>query len=212
MVIYSTGMGTAWGDTCIKSMMTKILKPGTLDVYDIWFCLQALPFPHDGVIKWEHFPRYGPFVRGIHRSPPVDSPHKGQWCGALVFSLICTWINGWTNNRGAGDMRRHDAHYDVPVMKRFVNSLRPSDAYIGSGGSLTAGCQAYCLLDLWKQISQIFFLFFWSEYHNFYQRKCFCKYRLENVEYFVSDSMCQKANVKRLQSYSLRPSDAYMRQ
>ena len=36
---------------------------------------------HDDVIKWKHFPRYWPFVRGIHRSP-VDSPHKGQWRGA----------------------------------------------------------------------------------------------------------------------------------
>ena len=33
---------------------------------------------HDDVITWKHFPRYWPFVRGIHRSP-VDSPHKGQW-------------------------------------------------------------------------------------------------------------------------------------
>ena len=32
---------------------------------------------HDDVIKWKHFPRYWPFVRGIHRSP-VNSPHKGQ--------------------------------------------------------------------------------------------------------------------------------------
>ena len=43
---------------------------------------------HDDVIKWKHFPRYWPFVRGIHRSP-VDSPHKSQWRGALIFSLIC---------------------------------------------------------------------------------------------------------------------------
>ena len=33
---------------------------------------------HDDVIKWKLFPRYWPFVRGIHRSP-VNSPHKGQW-------------------------------------------------------------------------------------------------------------------------------------
>ena len=26
------------------------------------------------------------------------------------------WINGWINNREAGDMRRHRAHYDVVVM------------------------------------------------------------------------------------------------
>ena len=57
---------------------------------------------HDDVIKWKHFPRYWPFVRGIHRSP-VNSPHKGQWRGALMFSLICVWINGWVNNREAGD-------------------------------------------------------------------------------------------------------------
>ena len=44
---------------------------------------------HDDVIKWKHFSRYWPFVRGIHRSP-VNSPHKGQWRGALMFSLIST--------------------------------------------------------------------------------------------------------------------------
>ena len=71
---------------------------------------------HDDVMKWKHFPRYWPFVRGIHRSP-VNSQHKGQWRGALMFSLICVWINGWVNNREAGDLRRHRAHYDVIVMR-----------------------------------------------------------------------------------------------
>ena len=72
---------------------------------------------HDDVIKWKHFPRYWPFARGIHRSP-VNSPHNGQWRGALMFSLICAWINGWVNNREAGDSRRQRAHYDVIVMNR----------------------------------------------------------------------------------------------
>ena len=44
---------------------------------------------HDDFIKWKHFPRYWPFVRGIYRSP-VNSPPKGQWRIALVFSLICS--------------------------------------------------------------------------------------------------------------------------
>ena len=70
---------------------------------------------HDDVIKWKHFPRYWPFVRGIHRSP-VNSPHKGQWRGALMFTLIYARINGWVNNREAGDLRRYRAHYDVIVM------------------------------------------------------------------------------------------------
>ena len=57
---------------------------------------------HDDVIKLKHFPRYWPFVRGIHRSP-VNSPHKGQWRGAVMFTLICVWKNGCVNNREAGD-------------------------------------------------------------------------------------------------------------
>ena len=76
---------------------------------------------HDDVIKWKHFPRYWPFVRGIHRSP-VNSPHKGQWRGALMFTLICAWINGWVNNGEAGDLRRYRAHYDVIVMQSCIYS------------------------------------------------------------------------------------------
>ena len=70
---------------------------------------------HDDVIKWKHFPRYWPFVRGIQRCP-VNSPHKGQWHGALMFTLICARINGWVNTCEASDLRRHRPHYDVILM------------------------------------------------------------------------------------------------
>ena len=70
---------------------------------------------HDDVIKWKHFPRHWSFLRGIHRSP-VNSLHKSQWRGALMFSLICAWINGCVNNREAGDLIHHRPHYDVIVM------------------------------------------------------------------------------------------------
>ena len=73
---------------------------------------------HDDVIKWKHFPRYWPFVREIHRSP-VNFPHKGQWRGALIFTLICARINGWVNNHEAGDLRRNRAHRDVTVMRNL---------------------------------------------------------------------------------------------
>ena len=78
--------------------------------------LGVIRWYHDDVIKWKHFPRYWPFVRGIPRSP-VNSPAKGQWRGALMFSMICTWINDWVNNRGAGESRRHRSDYDVIVMQ-----------------------------------------------------------------------------------------------
>ena len=53
----------------------------------------------------------GPLCRS-----PMNSPHKGQWHGALMLSLIFAWTNGWLNNRDAGHLRCHRAHHDVTVM------------------------------------------------------------------------------------------------
>ena len=82
-----------------------------------WTCsasiLKAMFLNHDDVIKWKHFLRYWPFVRGIHRSR-----------GALMLSLICAWTDGWVKNRYAGDLRRHRAHYDVTVMNGRSNENR----------------------------------------------------------------------------------------
>ena len=66
--------------------------------------------PHDDVIKRKHFPYYWPFMQEIHQSP-VNSHHKGQWPEALIFSLICARTIGWANNRYAGDLICHRAHY-----------------------------------------------------------------------------------------------------
>ena len=49
------------------------------------------------------------------------SAHKCQWHGASMFALICAWINGWVNNREAGDLRRHHVPGDVIVMAFFGN-------------------------------------------------------------------------------------------
>ena len=98
--------------------------PSGYDRYVLDRAEQYASGQHDDVIKWMHFPRYGTFVRGIHRSP-VNSPHKGQWRGALMFSLIHAWTNGWINNRDAGDLRHSRAHYDVTVVVPR-NTWRPS--------------------------------------------------------------------------------------
>ena len=86
---------------------------------------------HDDVIKWKHFPLYWPFVRGIHQSP-ANSPHKGQWRGALMFYLICAWINAWANNCEPGDLRRHRSHHDVIVMIRISHTGRDITRLWGS--------------------------------------------------------------------------------
>ena len=61
---------------------------------------------HYDATQWKHFPREEnpwPFVRRIH------STHKGQWHGALMYSLmyslICAWTNGWANTRDAGNLK-----------------------------------------------------------------------------------------------------------
>ena len=95
-------------------------------------------FVHGDVIKWTHSPRYWPFVRGIHRSP-VNPPHKGQWRGVLMFSLICAWTSGWVKNRDIGDLRRHYAHGDGSrlgfVPSQWETELRRNDVSHWLGAS-----------------------------------------------------------------------------
>ena len=71
--------------------------------------------PHDDVIKWKHVPLYWSLVSG----EPVKSLYKGQWHGALIFSLICSRTNDWVNTPDAGDFRRHCAHYDVSLATMY---------------------------------------------------------------------------------------------
>ena len=80
-----------------------------------WMTIPEMLSFHNDVVKWKHFPCYCSFVWGILWSL-VNSSHKGQWCGALMFSSICAWINGQVNNHEAGELRHHRAQYDVAVM------------------------------------------------------------------------------------------------
>ena len=104
-------------------------------IAEVWRYINIIRYSfilcHDDVIKWKHFPRNWPFVRKIHRSP-VNFPHKGQWRGALMFSLIYVWINDWANNREAGDLRRQHGHYDVIVMSLFFRSSTKSRNSVSS--------------------------------------------------------------------------------
>ena len=142
-----------WNDACLKLTKHQLLNchsedgfevvffPINMTLWDTWIQPTSLRH-HDGCwcrgvmdmhitiqpIHKRHqmktFPRYWLFERGIHRSP-VDSPFKGQWRGALMFSLICAWKNGWANNRDASDFRSHRAHYDVTVLVFAVVKSTP---------------------------------------------------------------------------------------
>ena len=102
---------------------------------------------HDGVIKWKLLPRYWTFVWEIHRWP-VNSPHNGQWRGALMFSLICAWINGWVNNCEAGDLRRHRAHCDV----RHCNVSWLNNIFHKSAHAFVPNTINHVLIHLWRSV------------------------------------------------------------
>ena len=76
------------------NIISRVIKmPANKDIINVLIIDYTQP-KSIYMIAWWHFPRYWSFVRGIHRSP-MNSPHKGHWRGALMFSLISVWIYGW---------------------------------------------------------------------------------------------------------------------
>ena len=61
-----------------------------------------------------------------HRWIPLTKASDAE---LLMFSLICTWINGWVNNCEAGDLRRNHAHYDVTAIYHRVAAIRPKRSH-----------------------------------------------------------------------------------
>ena len=108
---------------------------------------------NDDVIKWKHFPRYWPFVRGIHRSP-VFSLNKGQWRRALMFPFVCSWTY-WANNRDAVDLRGHrplwpycNATWSSPIRKCMTwnqSDMAESWVKISKQYSVSRRCSRYLL-------------------------------------------------------------------
>ena len=65
-----------------------------------YFCIGMINQPtlfkaalvHDDVIKWKNFPRWWPFVRGIHRSRWFETPSRSLWrhCNGRQCYLLST--------------------------------------------------------------------------------------------------------------------------
>ena len=121
-MIYPIGVCTT--DPNASHYLQRYIKRKGCTQIQFWSIFFENVFRHDDVNKWKHFPRYWPFVWGTYRSP-VICPHKVQWRGALMFSLICAWINSWVNNREVGDLRRYRSHYDVIVMVWHITERGP---------------------------------------------------------------------------------------
>ena len=141
---------TKWGPFCpggdeLTLVVLNVVQLVRITALEWWnFCI------HDDVIKWKHFPRNWPYVRGIHRSP-VNSTHKGQWRRALMFSLICSRINGCVNNGEAGDLIRYRVHCDAIVMWKVPHA--PFNGTFVNGHSIPAAnlCDACC----WQRKTEV---------------------------------------------------------
>ena len=84
--------------------------------------------------------------------------HKVQWRGVLMFSLICTWKNGWVNNRKAGDLRRHPSlslwHHCNALSRYFVvtgthgNGVVPSAERAQNKNAIRISTNKQCIFNI----------------------------------------------------------------
>ena len=147
-------MGPTWGPSgAIRTQVGPMLAPWTLLSGKVEY-------------TWRHhqmktFSSLLSLCEGNHRSL-VDSPHQGQWYGTLMISLICTWSNGWVNNRDARDSRQHHTHCDVTVtqVRLFIsqNTAHLSPLWVNYGVFLE---NISFILRLFCIISILFLLEIW---------------------------------------------------
>ena len=95
--------GSLWTEICLNNVFYA--SQGNVD--------------KDNVSRWRHqMETFSALLANCAGNSPVtgESPAQRPVTRALMFSLICVWINGWVNNREAGDLRRYRANYDVTAM------------------------------------------------------------------------------------------------
>ena len=126
------------GRTRLRRFELKMSLGGGGGGVGVLYYISFLVF-HEEIFPWwrhqmETFPALLAVCAG--NSPVTgDLPHKGQWRGALMFSLICAWVN----NRDVYDLRRHHAHSDVTVM----GTKKCKEMQIGYQFPARSGCKEY---------------------------------------------------------------------
>ena len=139
------------------------------------FTHQYIHFIHDDVIRWKHFPHYWPFMQGIHWSP-VNSPHKGQWRRALVFSLIFSlnlryfstygMENIWTNQPSDYIQTFNIYIYNsmCKAWQTFFLYLQPYPAWLHSSNSTRLFLAVSLRLMRWAILLQMLHLGVWADW------------------------------------------------
>ena len=117
-----------WPSNIPQSAGTLVNKSGfrvdqPLTMNDIIHCIVE-----EDEIRWQRhqMEQFSALLDLCAGTSPVtgEFPTQRPMTRSLMFCLICAWINDWVNNRDAGDLRRHRAHYDVIVMFTEVVACR----------------------------------------------------------------------------------------
>ena len=133
----------AWQINLCMWLLIHVLIPGNPCCYKSSTCDFGTAVHDDGdepiqVAWWCHQMETFSALLGIcaGKSPvPGGFPAQRPVTRSFDVSLICTWINGWVNNREVGDLRRYRSHYDVTIMEwRIYASV--SKTIIGSDNGL----------------------------------------------------------------------------
>ena len=107
-----------WNYKYLVEIIAMITKDGNLNSVSHHSNVQMC-MGNDIVPWWRHQMEPYPVLLALcEGNPPVIGgfPHKGQWRGASMFSLICTRTYSWAYNRVVGDLRRHRAHYGITLL------------------------------------------------------------------------------------------------
>ena len=111
-------------------------------VAGLYVCLHnKSPATHDDVIHL-----CGEFT--WHRWIPHTKAADGEF---WRFLWSASWINGWVNNREAGDLRHHRAHYDVIAMIICKND-RQDHVSFATHNSISVASMAYRFIELTQRI------------------------------------------------------------
>ena len=106
-------IATTFGADCDDNFFVKIIFLCQYTKHWTSFLTRKAWWRH----QMEIFPRYWPFVRGIHRWP-VNSPYKGQWRGALTF-----FFDLRLNKRLCKQSRRHWFETPSHPLLRHCNGM-----------------------------------------------------------------------------------------
>ena len=112
------------------------------------------------VMTWKHFPCYWSFCAG---NSPVTCEFPSQRPVTWSFEVVFLMLNGWLNNRDAGDWRQHLAHYDGIVMWLayvMIVMMEPHQCPIGKHSHYSLAVEYTKVCSWTKYFSKHDFIFF----------------------------------------------------